>query len=162
MKNKKGFTLVELLAVIVILALLATIATPLVLTVQKSIKGKMFDAKDKMIREAAVLCVEKLGEAKKDAKCGTVEKLCDNNFLDVDKDCNGTNCKCQLNPMKNTNMDNCKITNTEIKTNDKFVVKSKEESYKKLNVRMSKDIPIEEEEKKEIKKRKSISNKCKS
>ena len=40
MKNKKGFTFVELLAVIAILALLAGLATPMVLTVQKNIKGK--------------------------------------------------------------------------------------------------------------------------
>ena len=38
MKKKKGFTLIELVAVLVILAVLATIVTPLVLSIIKKSK----------------------------------------------------------------------------------------------------------------------------
>ena len=41
MKNKKGFTLVELLAVIVILGLVAVIAVPASMTVSDGIKKNM-------------------------------------------------------------------------------------------------------------------------
>ena len=109
MKNKQGFTLVELLAVIVILALLATMITPAFLTIQKKIKGKMFDAKDKMIREAAVLYAEK-NHVSNNTKISVLD-LCTNKFLDVDKDC-AEKCSCQLNPVKNASMDGCEITIT--------------------------------------------------
>ena len=104
--NKKGFTLVELLAVIAILAILATVATPIVLTVQKSIKNKMYAAKVKMIKESAILCVEKTNDVN---KCNTVANLCTNEFLAKDKDCNGTNCSCQKNPITGNSLDNCNI-----------------------------------------------------
>ncbi len=45
MKNKKGFTLVELLAVIVLLGVLIGIAVPSVLGISKKVKEKMRDSK---------------------------------------------------------------------------------------------------------------------
>jgi len=50
---KKGFTLVELLAVIVILALLATIAVPSAISISHSIKEDMYCTKVDMIISAA-------------------------------------------------------------------------------------------------------------
>ena len=45
MKNEKGFTLVELLAIIVILAIIALIATPIILnTIENSRKGSAQDS----------------------------------------------------------------------------------------------------------------------
>ena len=106
--NKKGFTLVELLAVIVIMALLAAVATPIVLTVQKNIKNKMYTAKVKMIKESAILCVEKTNNIE---LCNTVEKLCTNEFLARDKDCDGSDngCSCQKNPITGSSLDGCNI-----------------------------------------------------
>lgn len=55
MNNKKGFTLVELLAVIVILGVLTAIAVPSVLGISKKIKSNMYDSKIKTIEVAAEL-----------------------------------------------------------------------------------------------------------
>lgn len=49
MKNKKGFTLVELLAVIVILAIIVSIAVPSTISVSKKVKKNMYCEKVKQI-----------------------------------------------------------------------------------------------------------------
>jgi len=53
--NKKGFTLVELLSVIVVLAIVMAIAVPSVIGVNSIIKNNMLDSKVEFIEEAAVL-----------------------------------------------------------------------------------------------------------
>jgi prepilin-type N-terminal cleavage/methylation domain-containing protein len=58
MKNK-GFTLVELLAVIVILGILITIAVPSMLGVSKNVKEKSYTSKIDLIESAAVIYGEK-------------------------------------------------------------------------------------------------------
>lgn len=55
MKNKNGFTLVELLAVIVVLAIIITIAVPSAISISNKIKAKMEDTKRQMIVDAAKL-----------------------------------------------------------------------------------------------------------
>ncbi len=50
---KKGFTLVELLAVIVILALLATVAVPAAFSISENIKEDMYCEKVNMLKSAA-------------------------------------------------------------------------------------------------------------
>jgi len=51
--NKKGFTLVELLAVVVILALIATLASTSIINVVKTSKSDLYDAQIELIKEAA-------------------------------------------------------------------------------------------------------------
>lgn len=63
MKNNKGFTLVELLAVIVILALLITIAVPSTIAVSNKLKVNMYCKKIDSIEVAAKL----YGEDRKDS-----------------------------------------------------------------------------------------------
>ncbi len=55
MKNKNGFTLVELLAVIVVLAIIITIAVPSAISISNKIKAKMYETKIQMIKDAAKL-----------------------------------------------------------------------------------------------------------
>ncbi len=63
MKNKKGFTLVELLAVIVIMAILVTIAVPSAINISNKLQTRMFCSKIDSIKTAA----EIYGEEKKDS-----------------------------------------------------------------------------------------------
>jgi prepilin-type N-terminal cleavage/methylation domain-containing protein len=55
MKNKRGFTLVELLGVIVILAILATVAVPSTMSISKKLKVKLYCSKIDFIENAAEL-----------------------------------------------------------------------------------------------------------
>lgn len=54
MKKKNGFTLVELLAVIVLIALLAVIAVPSALNLSKKVKNKTYESKIEIMEENAV------------------------------------------------------------------------------------------------------------
>ena len=45
MKNNNGFTLVELLAVVVVLAIIVTIATTSTISISNKIKGNMYCSK---------------------------------------------------------------------------------------------------------------------
>lgn len=63
MKNKKGFTLVELLAVIVVLAILISIAVPSTMAISNKLKENMYCKKIDSIETAAKL----YGEDRKDS-----------------------------------------------------------------------------------------------
>lgn len=106
MKNKKGFTLIELLAVIAILALIAVIAVPSVIGVSNLIKGKMYNAKIKLIEEAA----KQYGEDNGSDTSVSVSQLCTGGYLTKDKNASGTTC--MLNPKTNVTMDGCVVNLT--------------------------------------------------
>lgn len=53
--NNKGFTLVELLAVIVILAMIVLLAVPAALNISKSIRDDMYCSKVDLLENAALL-----------------------------------------------------------------------------------------------------------
>ncbi len=67
--KKKGFTLVELLAVIVILGLLVTMATVSVIYVSKRLRTKMYCSKIETIEKAAELYGQDLSEAQMNTSC---------------------------------------------------------------------------------------------
>lgn len=82
MKNKKGFTLVELLAVIAILAVLAVIAVPSYNAVSKNIKQKMRDSKVDTIAAAVELYAQ---DHKNNCDSGlTIQALIDGDYLKAD------------------------------------------------------------------------------
>ena len=111
--KKNGFTLVELLAVIVIMALLLTIAVPSVIGISKKIKTNMFCSKVEDIESAAKLYGEDYIDQidKNNGTTITVYKLIENNlFKKEDKDCDKTsNTTCVLDPRDGSSMDKNQI-----------------------------------------------------
>lgn len=85
MNNKKGFTLVELLAVIVILGVLTAIAVPSVLGISKKIKTDMYESKKKTVEVALELwaddnkssCIKNIDSLK-------IKNLIEDNYLKAD------------------------------------------------------------------------------
>lgn len=93
MKNKKGFTLVELLAIIVILAVLVTIAVPSTISISNKLKVNMYCSKiDTSIETAAKMYGEDRRESfSVDSATGyptkvlTVKDLVDTGYLKKDQ-----------------------------------------------------------------------------
>ena len=113
MKLSKGFTLVELLAVIVILALLLTIAVPNVISLSKKIRNNMFCTKVDNIEIASKLYGDDNLDGFIDGQMELyVSDLIDNNvFKKEDKNCvlrNSSN-PCVKDPRNNAMMDTDKI-----------------------------------------------------
>lgn len=112
MKNNKGFTLVELLAVIVILAILITIAVPSTIGISNKLKENMFCKKIDSIEVAAKL----YGEDRKDSFTETYETYPSRKIMvkdlietgDLKKD-NSTSPYI-LDPRDNTSMDDLELT----------------------------------------------------
>ena len=119
MNNKKGFTLVELLAVVALVAILAAVATPAITAVSKKSKQKMYDSKIKMIEAAAVMCAEKTNDT---YPCDTVEDLCKAGYLSVE-----SGATCQKNPINDKELAQCYIEIT--KTRGRYVAKFTTKTY---------------------------------
>ena len=60
MKNKKGFTLIELMAIIAILSLLAMVATPKVIDVINNNRNKAFSEIEQRLEDASNLFDENM------------------------------------------------------------------------------------------------------
>lgn len=95
MKNKKGFTLVELLVVITIIGLLVVIAVPSSMTISKKVKVKMYDSKIELIEQAAILW----GQENKEIIAGApgslkAENQCSWVYAPKETNCTRTSCSC--------------------------------------------------------------------
>lgn len=71
--NRKGFTLVELIAVITIMSLIAIITTPAYDSISKSIKTRNYESKKNTIKAHTLSYVEKY--LKNEAYNGTTSKI---------------------------------------------------------------------------------------
>jgi prepilin-type N-terminal cleavage/methylation domain-containing protein len=91
MKNKKGFTLVELLAVLVIMAALITIAVPNVITLAKKVKVNMFCEKVDLLVTNAKLYGQDNIDAIEEGKLNSVSVAALVNYGYAKKD----NNKCE-------------------------------------------------------------------
>ena len=121
MKNNKGFTLVEILAVIVLISLIMIIIVPNVQKVAFNSKIKLCNSKITLVEEAINLwtkdnfkCYEKTGGCNVLSNCNTVnneitctttfQKLAENSLINFDKTVE--NIKYVINPINNGNMNN--------------------------------------------------------
>ena len=121
MKNNKGFTLVEILAVIVLISLIMIIIVPNVQKVAFNSKVKLCNSKITLVEEAINLwtkdnfkCYEKTGGCNVLSNCNTVnneitctttfQKLAENSLINFDKTVE--NIKYVINPINNGNMNN--------------------------------------------------------
>lgn len=130
--KKNGFTLVELLAVIVILALLLTIAVPSVIQISNRIKKNMYCSKIEDLESAAKLYGnDYIDELDTGFKNIIVSDLVENNlFKKEDNKCEYNDSKpCVKNPRDGSSMDNDKIVITK---RDKKIVAEYDEEKKKV------------------------------
>ena len=83
--NNKGFTLVELLAVLVILVAIMSIAIPSISSSLERSKGKQEESKHKILESAAELYVTDHRNSIKNSSCViTLETLLNENYIDED------------------------------------------------------------------------------
>lgn len=114
--NKKGFTLVEILAVIVLLAVITLIAVPSTIGISNSIKKGMLETKiDLILEEAKIYGQDHLSEITNSGKkydsfnCETItfQNLLDEGYLSSDDDIS-ENGKI-INPIDNSDMNSTNI-----------------------------------------------------
>ena len=131
--KKNGFTLVELLAVIVILALLLTIAVPSVIQISNRIKKNMYCSKIEDLESAAKLYGNDNIDYfdTHDQVEVSVKDLVENNlFKKEDNKCEYNDSKpCVKNPRDGSSMDNDKIVITK---RDKKIVAEYDKEKKKV------------------------------
>ena len=115
--NRRGFTLVELLSVLVLISLLLSLAIPGINKISSNMKKKSYSKKVSLVLSAAELWGQDhktLLQTKDDCKLSTgkvvscykitVGSLIKDNYLDSDK-----NSGEYINPVDNSDMKNCKI-----------------------------------------------------
>ena len=115
MKKNKGFTLVELLAVLVILATLITIAVPNVITLAKKVKVNMFCEKVDLLVTNAKLYGQDNYDAVEEGSLTsvTVSTLVNSGYAKKDNNkcqAGNTGNPCIKDPRDDSMMDNTTLT----------------------------------------------------
>ena len=112
--KSKGFTLVEILSVVVIMGVLLIIAVPGVMGVQKNVKDEMFCNKTRVLEKAARLYGQDYyDDVIEDGLLPvTVKELIDNNLFEKENEncLNDPNVPCVLDPRNGNSMDEEKLT----------------------------------------------------
>lgn len=114
MKNKKGFTLTEVLIVIVLIGIVISIAIPSITSVRKRMNERLFEEK----KQEILLAAELYGKDK-DISTDTiiyVHTLLSEKYINKDIDYNEDNCTgdntengCIINPIDDSILNNAKI-----------------------------------------------------
>ena len=112
--NKAGFTLTEILVVIVIVGIIISISIPSVIEIRKRINIRLFEGKKDQILVAAELYGQDKGIV--DDTIIYVYNLIDENYLNSEVDHNDSNCSlgntlngCILNPIDDSSLNEVKI-----------------------------------------------------
>ncbi len=122
MKNKNGFTLTEVLAVIAIISVISLIAVPSVMMVTSSIKERLYNSKIDYLVSAAELYgqdnssiygtpnpnIPACATVNEDEACVQVKKLIEEEYAEIDIKTNTNTCTdplgCVVNPKNNASM----------------------------------------------------------
>ena len=120
-RNKKGFTLTELLVVIVIIGIVLTIAIPSVTIIRKRINSRLFEEKKELILVAAELYGKDKGLTSDSIV--TIDRLLETNYINPDlkqgeKGCTAT-YGCIIDPTTNDIINNTEVL---LKKNNSDVV----------------------------------------
>ena len=110
--NKKGFTLVELLAVLVIIGIITGIATGSFSKIIDGIHEKMLDTKIKTIEEAAIIYGQDNLNNIDNISPVTVQTLIDKNYLSSKEKCknnDGSTYNCFINNVTDESMNNMQV-----------------------------------------------------
>lgn len=112
--NKKGFTLSEIIAVIILISIIVAIAVPSVLSVRKRVNERLFEGKKETILVAAELYGQDNPHLfNPDEFIVTVGELVNANYVEKDTEQNDKNCSdsygCAINPIDNSSLNNVKI-----------------------------------------------------
>ena len=91
--NKKGFTLSEIIAVIILISIIVAIAVPSVLSVRKRVNERLFEGKKETILVAAELYGQDNPHLfNPDEFIVTVGELVNANYVEKDTEQNDKNC----------------------------------------------------------------------
>lgn len=101
---KKGFTLVELLAVLAIMSLILVLVIPNITSSGNATKEKMYETKKESILKAYKMCLED-GES----GCNSVSTLLSKKYIVADDISTSCSNNCIKNPATGTYLDNCTI-----------------------------------------------------
>ena len=112
--NKKGFTLSEIIAVIILISIIVAIAVPSVLSVKKRVNERLFEGKKETILVAAELYGQDNPHLfNPDEFIVTVGELVNANYVEKDTEQNDKNCSdsygCAINPIDNSSLNDVKI-----------------------------------------------------
>lgn len=120
MKNRKGFTLIEILAVIAILSILISAASISVIEIRKKMNNRLYNTKISLIESAAILWGEdneyELSLEENECENILVDDLVTEGYLKYDKD------NKVINPKDDSSMNNgiitvCLLENNTIEAN---------------------------------------------
>ena len=109
---KKGFTLVELLAVLAVISLILVVVIPNITGTSNKAKQKMYETKKESILKAYEMCVSD-GETNCDSISMLIRKkyIVSDNVIENSGTCNSN---CIQNPVDGTYLDDCRIVSNDI------------------------------------------------
>lgn len=119
MKSKKGFTLIELIAVIALASIIVVIAVYSVKDAGGNIKAKDYENKINLIETSAIFYAQ--DNITSYPQTITIQDLITSDYLEVDIEENSTNCTiesgCLLNPINNSSMNSLEIIISKVNNN---------------------------------------------